>query len=229
MALKLIPTRPKEDKYTFPAIEKDLIAYAVAMGVPNDVAFHRFHPEYTDDKGNLTPQGRRHSKDFWQLAKHRNFRDDYSQYLKEWIQGKATAMITDDEGGSVEEISEDKKRATITKMLNQLVKLIGNGNVTGDDLKTYSEIMKKVGWLKDDVEEQEAPRRYLPCRCGECDYRSFVESHIEGGEIINECDFCRTRRFAEENGWHYDPTKNLDLPKELTNQNNQNNETEVEH
>lgn len=210
MALKLIPTRPGEDKYTFPAVEKDLIAYAVAMGVPNDVAFQRFYPEYTDEKGSLTIQGKRRSKDFWQLAKHRNFRDDYAKYLKEWIQGKAGTTASE-ESEEIAEISEGKKRATITRMLNQLVKLIGDGNVTGDDLKTYSEIMRKVGWLKDEVEEQEAPRRYLPLRCSECDYRSFVESCVETGQIENSCLRCKALDLAKEHGFRYDP-KNLLRP-----------------
>lgn len=220
MAERLIPNRPDPDKHTIPAVDKDLIVYAVSLGIPNDVAFLRFHPEYAGADGGLTIQGKKRSKDFWQYAKNRNFKDDYTKFLKDWLSGKGG---TDNDDDGIAEISEDKKRTTITKMLNQLVKLIGSGDLTGEDLKTYSEIMKKVGWLKDEVEQEEPPRRYLPAWCySECQYRLFVETNIENGSIVNECDYCRTRRFAEENGWRFDPTKNLELPEELTNQNTDN-------
>lgn len=211
MARTIIPTRPKEDGHTIPPADKDMIVYAVAMGVPNDVAFRRFHPEYIGPDGKLTIQGKARSKDFWQYARNRNFRDAYSEYLQSWLGGKVASE--DDDSA---EISEDKKRTTITKMLNRLVELIGSGDLTGEDLKVYSEIMKKVGWLKDEVEVEEPPRRYIPCRCSECEYRLFVETNVENGSIINDCDYCRTRRFAEEHGWRYDPTRNLDLTEKPT-------------
>lgn len=208
MAERLIPNRPNPDKHTIPAADKDLIAYAVAMGVPNDVAFLRFHPEYAGADGGMTIQGRKRSKDFWQYAKNRNFKDDYTKFLKDWLSGKGG---TDNDEDGIAEISEDKKRTTITKMLNQLVKLIGSGDLTGEDLKTYSEIMKKVGWLKDEVEQEEPPRRYLPERCSSCLYRSFVESYVETGQIENSCLRCKALDLAKEHGFRYDP-KNLLRP-----------------
>lgn len=207
--MSIIPLRPEPDDIQLSAEDKDTVAFAVIFGASNTMAFTKFHPEFLNEKGRLNPNGRKKSNDFWQLAKVQNFKDAYTAYLQDWLGKEHT---TDDETA---EISEDKKRKTISKMLNQLVKLIGSGNLTGEDLKVYSEIMKKVGWLKDEAEEQEKPRRYLPAKCHtECAYRLFVESHIEGGEIEQECDYCRTRKFAEENGWHFDPTKNLDLPQE---------------
>lgn len=51
--------------------------------------------------------------------------------------------------------------------------------------------------------------------------RGELQKHINYNRIVsNEVFELLTRRFAEENGWHYDATKNLDLPEELTNQNN---------
>ena len=212
MAKSLIPTRPDPDKHLIPAADKDLISYAVAMGIPNDVAFLRFHPEFAGPDGGLTVQGRKRSKDFWQYAKNRNFKDDYAKYLKEWASGKGGDTTAED----IDEISEEKKRATITRMLNQLVKLIGNGDVTGDDLKTYSEIMKKVGWLKDEVEQITPPIRVLMTRCSECRYRVCVESAVSNGEILDMCAYCRARTVAEEHGFRFNDGKNLlDIPKEV--------------
>lgn len=226
MAERLIPNRPDPDKHTIPAADKDLIAYAVAMGVPNDVAFLRFHPEFAGADGGLTIQGRKRSKDFWQYAKNRNFKDDYTKFLKGWLSGKGGADNDDD---GIAEISEDKKRTTITKMLNQLVKLIGSGDLTGEDLKTYSEIMKKVGWLKDDVEEQVKPLRFLPARCGECRYRIGVESAVSNGVILDMCAYCRARAVAEEHGFRFNDGKNLlDIPKEVIDELEKKNDVRLE-
>lgn len=196
----MIPKRPEPDGIPIPAIDKDTVVYAVLMGAANETAFARFHPEFLDADGTLTIQGKRKSKDFWQYAKVRNFKDAYVAYITEWLGNKDS--VAENESA---EISEDKKRQTISKMLNQLVKLIGSGDLTGDDLKTYSEIMKKVGWLKDDVEEQEKPRRYLPERCSSCNYRSFVESHVETGQIENSCLRCKALGIAQNSGFRYDP------------------------
>lgn len=217
MGKGFIPTRPGEDKSAIPAADKDLIAYAVAFGVPNEVAFLRFHPEYAGADGGLTAQGRKRSKDFWQYAKNKNFKEEYSKYLKDWILGKRGETDAN-VGAEVSEISEDKKRATITKMLNELVNLIGGGNLTGEDLKIYSEIMKKVGWLKDEVEEQVRPLRFLPQRCSSCRMRIFVESAVANGSVIDMCSFCKCRRFAEGNGYKFDEKDLLDIPQKIIEQ-----------
>lgn len=211
---RFIPNRPNPDTSKIPASDKDMIAYMVAFNVPNQKAFALWHPEFLDSSGKLNKTGRAACTQFFNYSKNREYADAYKETLLKSLGKEQSEDVDFDDP----EISESTKKRTITKMLNRLVKLIGDGNLTSDDLKNYSEIMKKVGWLKDEVEQMEAPRRYLPERCGACAYRSFVESHVGSGEIINECDFCRTRRFAEENGWHFDVTKNLDLPKEDNNQ-----------
>lgn len=206
---RLLPNRPIPDESKIPAADKDLLSYSIAFAVPNQKAFALWHPEFLDSSGKLSKTGRAACTQFFNYAKNRDYADAYKATLLKFLGMEQSEDIDLDDP----EISESTKKRTITKMLNRLVKLIGDGNLTSDDLKNYSEIMKKVGWLKDEVEQVEAPRRYLPERCSACSYRSFVESNVDGGKIINECDFCRTRRFAEENGWHFDATKNLDLPK----------------
>lgn len=207
----MIPKRPEPDGIPIPAIDKDTVVYAVVMGAANETAFARFHPEFLNADGTLTIQGKRKSKDFWQYAKVKNFKDAYTAYLQDWL-GNKDNMIDDEPT----EISEDKKRKTISKMLNQLVKLIGSGDLTGEDLKTYSEIMKKVGWLKDEVEQETRPLRFLPARCGECRYRIGVESLVIDGKILDMCQWCKARKCAEKHGYRFDDGKGLlDVPKEV--------------
>lgn len=214
--MAIIPTRPSNDDdfKTITDKSKDMLVYSVLMEVPNDKAFLLFHPEFTDAKGRLNREGKNRSKQFFEYAKNKNFMDAYRATIEEFV-GK------DKESGSVDsiaEIGDERKDNALKSLLDKAIKLVEKGgDIDPDTMKTIAEIFKKLGVLKDEVETQEPARRYLPIRCvSECTYRYFVESHIESGEIVQECDYCRTRKFAEENGWRFDPTKNLDLPIELT-------------
>lgn len=208
---RLIPNRPVPDDSRIPSIDKDLLSYAVAFNIPNQKAFALWHPEFLDSSGKLNKTGRAACTQFFNYSKNREYADSYAAYLK--------AFLNNDKGKSevhLIEVDESRKDKALKSLLNQAMSMVESGDTLDPDtLKVLTEIFKKLGILKDEVEEQEAPRRYLPERCSACSYRSFVESNIEGGKIINECDFCRTRKFAEGNGWHYDATKNLDLPKEI--------------
>lgn len=122
-------------------------------------------------------------------------------------------------GGKVTKTADDsdsRKDNALKVLVNRALSLMEHGeDLDPETIKLIADIAVKLKLVKEEQEEQERPRRYIPVRCRqECAYRLFVESHIEGGDIISECDYCRTRKFAEDNGWHFDPTKNLDLPIE---------------
>lgn len=207
---RLIPNRPIPDESKIPASDKDMLSYVVAFNVPNQKAFALWHPEFLDSSGKLNKTGRAACTQFFNYSKNREYADSYAAYLKEFLNGGNDKSET-----HLIEVDESRKDKALKSLLNQAMSMVESGDTLDPDtLKVLTEIFKKLGILKDEVEEQEAPRRYLPERCGACAYRCFVESHVDSGEIINECDFCRTRRFAEENGWRFDATKNLDLPKE---------------
>lgn len=210
----IIPKRPSNDS-EFTAIkanDRDCLSYAVAFNVPNERAFSLFHPEFLDESGKLTKVGKKQSQQFFSYAKNKEYVDAYRQTLVEHF---GIGAKSNNDGGNAD-ISDDRIDNSFKSFLLQAIEDIEKGKVVDNEtFKLYMELFKKLGRFKDDVDVQEAPRRYLPARChSECAYRLFVESHVEGGEIINECDFCRTRKFAEENGWQFDPTKNLDLPIE---------------
>lgn len=207
---RLIPNRPIPDTSKIPASDKDMIAYMVAFSIPNQKAFALWHPEFLDSSGRLNKTGRAACTQFFNYAKNREYADAYKRTLADFLERKDSNVSID------AELSEDRIDNAYKNLLRLAIEDLEGGNVVDNDTyKLYMELFKKLGRFKDDVEEQEAPRRYLPERCSACSYRSFVESNVEGGKIINECDFCRTRKFAEGNGWHYDATKNLDLPKEI--------------
>lgn len=88
---------------------------------------------------------------------------------------------------------------------------------------TCSQLCKKYGFYRtyvthlihDGVDVNEVIRRALRPKGERHGKRGELQKRINYNRIIsNEVFELLTRRFAEENGWHYDPTKNLDLPKE---------------
>lgn len=204
---RLIPNRPIPDESKIPAADKDMLSYSIAFAVPNQKAFALWHPEFLDSSGKLNKTGRAACTQFFNYAKNREYADAYKRTLAEFVERKDNGTPGDEI-----EINESTKKARVQDMLGRLIKMAKANPNDPDLVKLEGEIYKKIGWFDESTEAQEAPRRYLPERCSACAYRSFVESNIEGGKIVNECDYCRTRRFAEENGWHFDPTKNLDLP-----------------
>ena len=188
--------------------EKDMMSYAVLYGCSNSAAYALFNRHLLDKNGKLNKAGQSECRMFFSHPNNIAYMDAMRAHLEALTKGTVKTL-------SADAINDSRKDNALKSLLNQAMSLVEKGeDLDAESLKTISEIFKKLGILKDEVEEQEAPRRYLPERCGACAYRCFVESHVDSGEIINECDFCRTRRFAEENGWRFDATKNLDLPKE---------------
>lgn len=213
-----IPLRPSNAKdFKIEKRAMDCLTYTVLTGCRNATAFGIFFPEYTSGEGckesdifKLSDVGQRRCSQFFAKDDNKNYQASYRATLKAFLEGRGTALVSD------ESISEDRKDNALKSLFNQAISLVERGvELDADTLKSITDIFRKLNILKDDVVEQEQPRRYIPVRCRqECAYRLFVESHVESGEIISECDYCRTRKFAEENGWRFDPTKNLDLPIE---------------
>ena len=204
---RLLPNRPNPDTSKIPASDKDMLSYAIAFSIPNQKAFALWHPEFLDSSGKLNKTGRAACTQFFNYSKNREYADNYAAYLKEFLSGdkeKSEAHLI--------EVDESRKDKALKSLLNQAMSMVESGDTLDPDtLKVLTEIFKKLGTLKDEVEVQESPRRYLPCRCGECDYRSFVESYIETGQVENSCLRCKALDLAKEHGFRYDP-KNLLRP-----------------
>lgn len=197
---RLIPNRPNPDISKIPASDKDMIAYMVAFNIPNQKAFALWHPEFLDSSGKLNKTGRAACTQFFNYSKNREYADSYAAYLKEFLSGDKGKSET-----HLIEVDESRKDKALKSLLNQAMSMVESGDTLDPDtLKVLTEIFKKLGILKDEVEVQEAPRRYLPERCSACAYRSFVESHVESGEIENACLRCKALKVAQENGFVYD-------------------------
>lgn len=204
-----IPLKAKNDEEftTLRKNEREIIVYAVLCGVDNQTAFLRYNPHYAVSVGKTSPKfalsdlGKRECKNFWTYPKVRAYRESYEQTLAEYLgrRGRSEVRVMSDEP------SEDRKDRALKSLLNQAMSLVeGSGDLDAETLKIAAEIFKKVGLLKEEEEEQEKPRRYLPERCSACLYKSFVESHVETGEIENACLRCKALKIAKEQGFRYD-------------------------
>jgi hypothetical protein len=89
-------------------------------------------------------------------------------------------------------------------------------NLDKDTAALVIKILDNVGLFDNLEAKEEKPRRYLPVRCqSECQYRLCIEQFTKEGKVLNECDYCQARKYAESSGYKYDPTKNLNIPNDV--------------
>lgn len=215
-----IPLKAKNDEEftTLKEWEKECVVYAVLCNVDNQTAFLRYNPHFaisvgkTKPKFALSDEGKKQNRNFWSYPKVRAYRESYENTLAEFLGRKQTSRNVDTD------IDDNRIEGALKKLLNHTIGLLDNGdNLDPDSVKTIVEVFRKMNLLKDEVEQQEAPRRYLPERCSACLYKSFVESHVESGEIENACLRCKALKAAQEQGFRYDPTNLLEPIKENEN------------
>lgn len=209
---RIIPNRPIPDESKIPAADKDLISYVVAMGVPNQVAYARFHPEFLDSSGKLNKTGRGACTQFFTYAKNKEYADAYRATLAKFI-GKGSGISTP----ATEDISESKVDWALKELSRQAISLLEKGGeLEADTVKTIVEVFKKMNLLKDDVAQEMRPIRVLPSRCGECRYRIGVESMVLNGQMLDMCQWCKARKCAEEHGYRFNEGKDLlNIPEEV--------------
>lgn len=215
MADSIIPKRPANDSdfVSIKANDRDCLSYSVAFSVPNERAFALFHPEFLDEQGKLTKVGKIQCRQFFSYARNKEYQDCYAAYLKELL-GKKQNGASETGVGDIDDSRKDK---ALKSLLNQAMSLVeGGSDLDAESLKTISEIFKKIGLLKDEVETEIRPLRFLPERCfSSCRYRLFVENAVKRGSVVDECQYCKALAYATENGYHDDATKRLDIPKEV--------------
>lgn len=200
---------PNNDEFKQSKKEKDMMAYTVLFQCPNSTAYAFFNPEVCDKNGKLNKAGQSLCRQFFSHPNNIAYMDALKAHL---------SAVT--KGGKVvksDSIDDTRKDNALKSLLNQAMSLVEKGeDLDAESLKTISEIFKKVGLLKDDVEQETRPVRFLPERCfSSCRYRLFVENAVKGGSVIDECQFCRALRYATENGYRDDASNRLDIPKEV--------------
>lgn len=200
---------PNSDEFKQSKDEKNMMAYAVLFQCPNSVAYALFNQHLTDKDGKLNKAGQKECRQYFSHPNNIAFMDALRAHLSAMTKG---AKIV-----STDTIDDTRKDNALKSLLNQAMSLVEKGeDLDAESLKTISEIFKKVGLLKDDVEQEIRPVRFLPERCfSGCRYRLFVENAVKSGSVIDECQYCKALVYATENGYKDDSTKRLDIPKEV--------------
>lgn len=208
----MIPARPVPDEVKIPVADKELLSYVVAFGVPHHVAYARWHPEMTDASGKLNRAGKQACTHFFSYNKNREYMDAYRKTLEDAVRVKGEGWRA--EGADVDDSRKDR---ALKSLLNQAMSMVESGDTLDPDtLKVLTEIFKKLGILKDEVEQEVRPIRFLPERCRQgCRYRLFVETAVVEGAMVDECRYCRALAYANERGYRDDETCRLEIPREV--------------
>lgn len=222
---RIIPNRPIPDESKIPAADKDLISYVVAMGVPNQVAYARFHPEFLDASGKLNKTGRGACTQFFTYAKNKEYADAYRRTLTEFL-GRKDAEIVDE----LEELTEERKEKASKLLMLEVIKMIEAGKISDPEFaKLVTDLAIKMKITKEDVERIIAPIRVLMTRCSECRYRIGVESMVLNGQMLDMCAYCKCRKIAEEHGYRFNDGKDLlEIPKEFIDELESKNNVKLE-
>lgn len=184
----MIPNRADKDKeFTIPVLDKELIVYVVALGVSNEKAYARFHPEFLDINGKLSDIGKKQCRQFFSYARNKEYMDAYRDTLERTFGKSKRPQVT-------EEMSESRKDKALKIFTNKVYDQMEQV----DNLQEMTDVAtlgKAVKIFREEEEKVELPRRYLPETCNECAFKKFVEENIKLGNIKEvkderESDLC---------------------------------------
>lgn len=177
-----LPIKPEgDDKWRdIPVDDRDCMNYHVAFDTTYEVAFKRFFPMYLGIDGNLSKAGKEACRQFFAYRKHKDYIEAYKRTLRDVIKrGKDVP--------SGIEVSGTRKERVMKKFANDVATSVEtNTNTDAEILKDQADLLKKVGYLKEDEVKIEAPRRYLPVRCSDCAYKIFIDEQVRLGNIKKE-------------------------------------------
>lgn len=196
-----IPMRPRKLKdYGLTEKEKDCVVWYVISGCMREDSYMCFvRPDLAISRPNLMKA----TNQFFAAPSVRDFMSDYMRTLEKFIEGN------DYGHEDVEESREERLEKAVNKFTDKVMDAMTGDIDDVTKMDTVAKLADRVGILGKNEEIEEKPRRYLPVTCSRCSYREFVENGIDSGDIYNECDSCRTRRYAEEHGWEYDSKTNI--------------------
>lgn len=203
---KRLPTRPDTStRYTLSEAERYALCVFCVFETTKLDAFKLAHPEVVGTKNVLKSR----CDEFFASSDVVNFMREYRVYLdgldkEEKSEAKANVSQESDEEW------ENKKQRALRNLAQKGYRLAEDLDSEDADVEMVVKVFDKLGWLDNDEVQQEQPRRYLPETCrSSCRYRAFVEQECE-----DLCEYCKYKKYGEENGVHYESEKQLEMPQE---------------
>ncbi len=202
MAQNKIPLRPK-GRYDLTTEERDCLTWYLLKGCTQTQAYGLFvRTDLVYQKTLLKTEAQQFfaSKDAVAYLK------SYQRVIDGVDENSSSELSTKD--------MEQKKLEAIKSLINWATEQ--SINISGLDDDTASLVLKvadKVGLFNNLEKSEEKPRRYLPERCGDCRYRLFIEQQGKEGKLLDDCEYCKFRKYSNENGVRYTPQEQLDIPQ----------------
>lgn len=200
---KRLPTRPDTStRYTLSEAERYALCVFCVFETTKLDAFKLAHPEVVGTKNVLKSR----CDEFFASSDVVNFMREYRAMLDE--ADKAQVKSQEPKLQESDEEWENKKQRALRNLAQKGYRLAENLDDEDADIDVVVKLFDKLGWLDNEEVQQEQPRRYLPETCrSSCRYRAFVEQECE-----DLCQYCKYKKYGEENGVHYESEKQLEMP-----------------
>ena len=200
MASPLIPLKPQDYISDLTPQQQLALTWFVLSKCTRKEAFLRFaRPDLALSAS--SPSVDNHVKEFFATKSAKDYIEAYTKTMENFLH-PAPAKVKDQ--GSMEE----RKARAKTKLVEFAMSLADNIENAGDP-EFVLKIADKCQLLDTEDKVEELPRRYLPETCiTHCRYRLFTEENCE-----DECQYCRYKKYGEENGVHFKNEEMLDIPE----------------
>jgi 6-pyruvoyl-tetrahydropterin synthase len=143
------------------------------------------------------------TKMFFEDKEVKRYMEEYQKTLDDFLNPKEKPK-------PAKALTEEEMKERIIKGIDKLKEFAFNQAEVIDTLEEPGEVIKlwkSLGLFGDEEEVMEAPRRYLPTMCSECRYKAFCEQECE-----DLCELCKYKKYAKENGVHYETKEQLINP-----------------
>ena len=199
MSKSKIPIRPS-GKYDLSAPYQDALSWYFLSGESQSEVYRKFiRPDLQTSKTALDKL----SKAFFSEKEVRRYLSDYEATINALFEPKEKPKST-------KVLTEEEMKERLLKGIDRMKEFALNQADIIDTLEEPGEVIKlwrNLGLFGEEEEVIEAPRRYLPAMCSECRYKAFCEQECE-----DLCELCKYKKYANENGVHYETKEQLINP-----------------
>ena len=199
MSKSKIPIRPPGTFKLSPQMQ-EAITWHIISGMARTEVYRRFvRPDLETSKTALDKL----TKMFFEDKEVKRYMEEYQKTLDDFLNPKEKAK-------PAKTLTEEEMKERIIKGIDKLKEFAFNQAEVIDTLEEPGEVIKlwkNLGLFGDEEEVMEAPRRYLPAMCSECRYKAFCEQECE-----DLCELCKYKKYANENGVHYETKEQLINP-----------------
>lgn len=199
MSKSKIPMRPS-GKYNLSGPDQDALSWYFLSGESQTEVYRKFiRPDLQTSKAALD----KIAKAFFADKEVQKYLSDYEATINALFEPKEKPK-------PAKTLTEEEMKERIMKGIDKLKEFAFDQADIIDTLEEPGEVIKlwkSLGLFGDEEEVVEAPRRYLPAMCSECRYKAFCEQECE-----DLCERCKFKKYANENGVHYETKEQLINP-----------------